>query len=290
MRGRFVSVVLRRVESNCRAISFQRTKNECKDSPEKARTKNGSKDPPLQIQRQEHQSQNLKNQTLVLHFASGAEVAVVAGDFPGEENVFYFRAGTYVVFDEVAARRRLLVHNNSDVGNVAAEIPGDEFARFVVGTVCSDRQRFSVAREKDLQVRHAAVVDVGIRAGQHPTALVGIGGEISQHVLVDFFLQVDAEGAIGAYDFVGADAGVGGNIAIGIGNSDVCRIVADDELCALDCRRGESLQEGLVEIGVALLGRGERRVGDWHEHKSHGNAESEAAHRWRVRRRNGESD
>jgi len=72
---------------------------------------------------------------------------------------------------------------------------------------------------------------------------------------MNFFLQVDAEGAVGTDHFIGADPGAGRDITIGIGNPDVGRIVADDELCAIDCRVGESLQEGLVDVGMALPGK-----------------------------------
>lgn len=50
----------------------------------------------------------------------GAEVAVVAGDFPEEENVFGFGALADVVDDLVAAGRRLFVNDYADVGDVAA--------------------------------------------------------------------------------------------------------------------------------------------------------------------------
>src|SRR5579859_7328471 len=99
------------------------------------------------------------------------------------------------------------------------------------------------------------MIDVGVGVSEHPAALIGIGGKIILHVFVDFFLQVDAKGAVGANHFVGADACAGGDVAVGIGNSDVTRIVADDELCALDCCKGKSFEEGLVGVGMALLGR-----------------------------------
>ena len=124
------------------------------------------------------------------------------------------------------------------------------------------------------------MIDVGIGVSEQPAALIGIGGKILLHFFVDFFLQVDAEGAIGADHLVGADTGAGGDITVWIGNSDVSRIVANDELCALRGCVGESFEEDLVEVGVALLVRGgESRVGDGREHKSEGNAEDEAAHR-----------
>jgi len=217
----------------------------------------------------------------VLRVTSGAEVVVVAGDFPGEEDVFDSGSGADVVLDEVAAGvRGFFAHDDSDVRNVAAEVPGDEFAGQIVGAVESNRQRFAFARKKDLKIRNAAMVDVGVRVSEHPAPLVRIEREIRLHVFVNFFLQIDAKRAVGADDFVGADASAGGNIAVGIGDSDVSGVVADDELCATDCRRGESFEEGLVGVGTALLGQSEaRRVEVRGEHQPKGNAEGRAAHR-----------
>lgn len=55
---------------------------------------------------------------------------------------------------------------------------------------------------------------------------------------MDFFLEVDAESAIGADYFIGTDAGVGGDVAVGIGDADVGGIVADCEMGTVDggCR------------------------------------------------------
>jgi len=50
-----------------------------------------------------------------------SQVAVVADDFPVEQNVLHLRALADVVNDEVAAGlRRFLVHDNSDVRDPAA--------------------------------------------------------------------------------------------------------------------------------------------------------------------------
>jgi hypothetical protein len=63
----------------------------------------------------------------------GTEVAVVAGDFPGEEHVFDFGAATNVVENQVAIGSGCgLVDDDADVRNVAAEIPSDEVAGRVV--------------------------------------------------------------------------------------------------------------------------------------------------------------
>ena len=48
-----------------------------------------------------------------------------------------------------------------------------------------------------------------------------IGGAILLHVLVNKFLQVDADGAVDADNFVGANAGIGGDVTIWIGDVNV---------------------------------------------------------------------
>ena len=70
-------------------------------------------------------------------------------NFPIEQNVFHFRAASDVVDDEVAAGLRgFCVHHDADVGNIAAEIPGDELARGVVIDAIGNGQGFSIARKK----------------------------------------------------------------------------------------------------------------------------------------------
>jgi hypothetical protein len=51
---------------------------------------------------------------------------------------------------------------------------------------------------------------------------------------VDFFLQVDSHGSINADDFVGADAGACGDVAVGVVDVSVVGKVADDVIGALD--------------------------------------------------------
>lgn len=97
---------------------------------------------------------------------SRSGVSVVAGDFKGEEGVFDFGAGADVVFDEVAlAVGGFFVYDDADVGDAAAEIPGDEFSREVVFGAGGDGERLAFAREKDLKIGHAAMVDVAVGAG-----------------------------------------------------------------------------------------------------------------------------
>jgi len=100
------------------------------------------------------------------------------------------------------------------------------------------------------------VVDVGVGVIEAPVR--AIRGEILLHVFVDFFLEVDAERAVGADDFVRADARVGGDVTVGIRDADVGGIVADDVIGAFNGGGGEFLEEGLFRefCGVVCLRRG----------------------------------
>src|SRR6266513_5841768 len=93
--------------------------------------------------------------------------------------------------------------------------------------------------------------------------MVRVGPKIGFHVFVNFFLQVYAEGAVGADYFVGADTGVGGNIAARIGDADVGGDVADIVGGAFDGGVGKFVEEGLT-LGFGL-GEGLRRRGDAEE-------------------------
>ena len=88
------------------------------------------------------------------------------------------------------------------------------------------------------------MVDVCVRVGESPASLIGIGRKIRLHVFVDFLLKVNPHGAINADDFVGAHSGVGRNIAVGVRNADVCGIVANHVLGALDSGRDKLFCEG----------------------------------------------
>jgi hypothetical protein len=63
--------------------------------------------------------------------------------------------------------------------------------------------------------------------GEPPAPLVGIGLEILHHVFVDFFLQIDANGPIGADDLVRTNPGVGRDISAGVRNAHIRRDVAN---------------------------------------------------------------
>ena len=177
----------------------------------------------------------------------------MAGDLPGKEDVFDSWSRTDVVLDEIAARiGRFLVHDDAEVRNVAAEIPSDKFAGKIVVRAVRNRQRFSFSREEDAQIGNAAMIDVCVCVGKHPTALIRVSGKILFHVLVNFLLQINSQSAIGADDFVGADSGIGGDIAVGVGDAAISGIVADGELSAFSGGLREFSKKSLARVSGAL--------------------------------------
>jgi hypothetical protein len=70
------------------------------------------------------------------------------------------------------------------------------------------------------------MIDVGVGMGESPTALIGIGREILQHVFVNLFLQVDSDGAIGTNDFIRANPGIRGHVPTRVRNAYVGRYVS----------------------------------------------------------------
>ncbi len=75
------------------------------------------------------------------------------------------------------------------------------------------------------------MVNVGVGA---MLPFVGIEIEITQHVFMDVFLEIYADGAIAANDLIGADAGAFGHITAGIRNPDIVRNVPDRMVRSLD--------------------------------------------------------
>ena len=97
------------------------------------------------------------------------------------------------------------------------------------------------------------MINTGVK---HQTwlSLVGISGNIPQHILVDKLLQVHANRSIGANNFIGADSCFCGNVSIGVGNADVRAIIADGVMCALDGRSRELSQKILLRACVGSPG------------------------------------
>ena len=144
----------------------------------------------------------------------------------------------------IPAGRGLSIYHHPNVRDISAKIPRDKIARQITITNCRCCQSFTFATEEDHQVRDAAVIDVCVWVKQSPAKVIRIACEIRLHVFVNFFLQVDADGAIDANDLVGADTGVGGNVSMGIRYTNVGRIVANRVVGPFDGGGYQFLREG----------------------------------------------
>ncbi len=142
---------------------------------------------------------------------------------PCIRHVLYFYACTDVVGDHGPAVRTGWRNHDADVRKTARQAPADDIAwqKCVRGSVL--RQSGPVPLEKGLQIENPAVINVAVGPAQAPaTRISGKGGA---HVLVHQLLQVYASGAEGPHHDIRADAAIRRNIAIGIGECDIARIV-----------------------------------------------------------------
>src|SRR5208282_764993 len=95
-----------------------------------------------------------------------SEVAVMARNFPVEEDIFHCGACADVVHDHVpSTARRFLIDYNSNMGNAAAEVPCNEVAGRIICGTGRDWQCLALAAEENHQIRDAAMVDVWIGTG-----------------------------------------------------------------------------------------------------------------------------
>jgi hypothetical protein len=153
----------------------------------------------------------------------------MARDLPVEQNIFHLWAAPYVVDNQVASRsRRFAIHYDADVRYVASEIPSYQIPRRIVLAALTDRKLFSFTREERHQIRDAAVIDIRVGMCKEPAALIRIGREILQHILVNFFLQIDANDAVYTDNFIGADACSGRDVPVWVRNPDVSRIITNN--------------------------------------------------------------
>src|ERR1041385_7449497 len=121
----------------------------------------------------------------------------------------------------------------------------------IVG-IRGERQRFSMPREENHQVRHATMIDIGIggdACGACTRPFFWICGNMVRHVLVNFFLQIDPNRAIDANYFVRADSSRSGHISTWIRYANISRIIPNDMLRALDCNRHEAVKKLLLKCG-----------------------------------------
>jgi len=76
-----------------------------------------------------------------------------------------------------------------------------------------------------------------------------------QHVDMDFFLQIDADGSIRADHFIGADSSRSGNISSRVGNPNVRAIVANEVMSSLYGSGHEAFEDWSRGTDKPSLGR-----------------------------------
>ena len=79
-----------------------------------------------------------------------------------------------------------------------------------------------------------------------PTSLIWVRLEVPQHVLVNFFLQINANSSVGTNHFVGAYARVCRYIASGIGNTYIFRNIANGMVRPFDGSSDKSSRKGFT--------------------------------------------
>ena len=191
---------------------------------------------------------------------------VMSGEWELEEAVLTFRPLADVVDDPGRGAAIRCRNDDGDVWEVRGHGAGDEITGQIVGSVLCDGQRGTTPLEKRLQIRHAAVVDVFVGRFEAPD--FRIGGKGAFHVLMDEFLQVEAERSVTANDFIRADAGIGGDITIWVIQPHISRLVTNRELRALHRGLHETFGEGrcCLRMAEADAGKEEAETAD---HVSH---------------------
>src|SRR5215472_14703447 len=170
-------------------------------------------------------------------------VPVVSSDLPVKQDVFHLWTSANVVNNHVTAIPSFPVDDNSDVWDIPTQIPRDHISWVVIGGTGGDWQGLSVTLEERHQVGNAPMINIGIRMSKEPFPFSGIARWRSEHILVNFLLQVDADCAISADDFIATDPRIGRDVTPGIRNTHVGRIITNDMMSALDGSSNQSPQK-----------------------------------------------
>src|SRR5258708_39754013 len=129
------------------------------------------------------------------------------------------------------------------------QVPCDEIAGRVVLGAVGDRQLLTFAGKESPHVRDAPVVDAGFGMFQSP--YLRVRRKVFRHVVVDFLLQIDAYGPVRANNFVGTDAGAGGNVAVAGRDCNIRSVIADGGVGPFDCRCVQSTEKSLIRLASA---------------------------------------
>ena len=136
-----------------------------------------------------------------------------------------------------------MVDDHANVRNVSTQIPSDKITRNVVSDIGGRGEIFSLSTEEHHQVSNAPMIDVGVGMEELPSKVIRVTPEIGLHVLVNFFLQIDADGAINSNDLVVANTGVCGHVAVGIRDTNGGRLVPHRVVGAFNGSSREFLRE-----------------------------------------------
>src|SRR2546423_4425502 len=97
------------------------------------------------------------------------EISIVPSYFPGEHHVFHACPSADVVDDQIALRWFVPdVDDDADVIDAATQVPRHDVAGQKSIRAASRCHLSAFAREKRFQIRHAPMIDIGIRSAQPP--------------------------------------------------------------------------------------------------------------------------
>jgi len=170
----------------------------------------------------------------------------MAGNRVGEKAVFQNLPAADVVYNQVPlAIGRFFRGYDTNVREFVSDHPSDKIAGFVMCGILRHGVTRAKSFKKYLKVWYAAMIDVGVRLFQTPA--VWIFGEIATHVFVNFLLKVNAEFSVGADDDIGTDAFALRDIAVGIVDPKIGRIVNHFVSCQRQCGIRQPLFERIFK-------------------------------------------
>ncbi len=144
-------------------------------------------------------------------------------------------------------------------GHAASKVISHKVTRAVIPSVVRNRQGLSLALKEDHQIGHTAMIDVAVGFSRAPFPLSRIRRKILRHIFMNFLLQINADCAIRADDFVGTHARVSGNIATRIRNVNVGGVIANRMMSTLNRSVHQLLEKQLPVCRVRRAG-GQRTV------------------------------
>src|SRR5579864_7530457 len=94
------------------------------------------------------------------------------------------------------------------------------------------------------------MVNIGIRALSSPSPFAWISVEIGQHIFMNFFLQIYADGTVGTDNLIRTNAGFGRHVSSGIRNAYVSWVVSDRVTSTFNSSSSKFLKKLLARNGA----------------------------------------